>query len=77
MLMEGPGSHAATSAQANDKFRGLMNEVNELDSRAKARRRALLTILEDVRAHSPAITSCCTQTSLLRPIMCRTKTSHS
>lgn len=46
-LMEMPGSHHATSANGNDKFRGLMNRVSELDSRAKARRRALLLVLEE------------------------------
>ncbi|KAG5182069.1 hypothetical protein JKP88DRAFT_319716 [Tribonema minus] len=45
--MELPGGHAATSAEANDKFRSLMNTVSEMDSRAKARRRALLNLLEE------------------------------
>ena len=47
-LMERSGSRAATSADANDKFRSLMNTVSELDSRAKGRRRVLAQLLEEV-----------------------------
>lgn len=46
-LLEGHGGKA-TSAENNDRFRVLSHKVNELENRAKARRRALLT----VRAHS-------------------------
>ncbi|CAM9705295.1 unnamed protein product [Discosporangium mesarthrocarpum] len=42
-IMEGPGN-AATSAENNDKFRSLTNRVNELVTRAKARKRALLLV---------------------------------
>lgn len=37
----GPG-RAATSAENNDRFRNLANDLNLLESTAKARRRALL-----------------------------------
>ncbi|CAM9197108.1 unnamed protein product [Chrysoparadoxa australica] len=46
-LMEGPGSRAATSAEANNRFRGIAQEVTQLENRAKARRRALLIALDD------------------------------
>lgn len=45
MLMEQPGSNAATSAEANDKFRSLLSNVNELVLRVKARRRAFMAVL--------------------------------
>ncbi|CAM9806502.1 unnamed protein product [Choristocarpus tenellus] len=44
-VMETPGQ-AATSAENNDKFRGLANQLNELETRAKARHKALLATLE-------------------------------
>lgn len=41
--LEGPG-RAATSAENNDRFRNLANDLNLLESTAKARRRALLMV---------------------------------
>ncbi|CAN0260666.1 unnamed protein product, partial [Ectocarpus sp. 8 AP-2014] len=45
-ILEGPGK-GATSAKNNDTFRVLLNSINVLENRAKARRRALLMVLED------------------------------
>ncbi|CAM9260732.1 unnamed protein product [Laminaria digitata] len=45
-ILEGPG-RAATSTKSNDRFRVLLNNINVLENRAKARRRALLMVLED------------------------------
>ncbi|CAN0090517.1 unnamed protein product, partial [Hapterophycus canaliculatus] len=45
-VLEGSGK-GATSAKNNDKFRVLLNTINVLENRAKARRRALLMVLED------------------------------
>ncbi|CAM9202332.1 unnamed protein product [Scytosiphon promiscuus] len=45
-ILEGSGK-GATSAKNNDKFRVLLNTINVLENRAKARRRALLMVLED------------------------------
>eukprot|EP00752_Nemacystus_decipiens_P002877 g2677.t1 len=45
-ILEGPGK-GATSAKHNDRFRVLLNSINVLENRAKARRRALLMVLED------------------------------
>lgn len=42
-ILEGPGN-AATSAENNDRFRVLSNNINVLENRAKARRRALLMV---------------------------------
>ena len=42
-ILEGPGK-GATSAKHNDRFRGLLNSINVLENRAKARRRALLMV---------------------------------
>ncbi|CAM9255219.1 unnamed protein product [Pylaiella littoralis] len=44
--LEGSGK-GATSAKNNDRFRGFLNSINVLENRAKARRRALLMVLED------------------------------
>ncbi|CAM9500048.1 unnamed protein product [Phaeothamnion confervicola] len=44
--MEAPGN-AAVSPEANDSFRALKNVVSELETRAKARRRAILQVLEE------------------------------
>ena len=42
-ILEGPG-RAATSTKSNDRFRVLLNNINVLENRAKARRRALLVV---------------------------------
>lgn len=42
-VLEGSGK-GATSAKNNDKFRVLLNTINVLENRAKARRRALLMV---------------------------------
>lgn len=42
-ILEGPGK-GATSAKNNDTFRVLLNSINVLENRAKARRRALLMV---------------------------------
>ncbi|CAN0277213.1 unnamed protein product, partial [Ectocarpus sp. 4 AP-2014] len=42
-VLEGPGK-GATSAKNNDTFRVLLNSINVLENRAKARRRALLMV---------------------------------